>query len=62
MLTGFHGAHVFIGVILLVILWGVGRRQEGLSLDGGMNLEFIALYWHFVDIVWVVLFTVVYLI
>ena len=61
-LTGFHGAHVFIGVILLIILWGVGQRQNGLSLDGGMNLEFIALYWHFVDIVWIVLFTVVYLI
>ena len=61
-LTGFHGAHVFIGVVLLLILWGIGVRQEGLSLEGGMNLEFIALYWHFVDIVWIVLFTVVYLI
>ena len=61
-LTGFHGAHVFIGVVLLIILWGVGVRQKGLSLNEGMNLEFIALYWHFVDIVWIVLFTVVYLI
>jgi heme/copper-type cytochrome/quinol oxidase subunit 3 len=54
--------HVFIGVVLLLALWGVGQRQKGLSLNEGMNLEFIALYWHFVDIVWIVLFTVVYLI
>ena len=61
-LTGFHGLHVFIGVVLLIALWSIGQRQNGLSLDGGMNLEFVALYWHFVDIVWIVLFTVVYLI
>lgn len=61
-LTGFHGLHVFIGVVLLLALWGIGQRQKGLSLNEGMNLEFIALYWHFVDIVWIVLFTVVYLI
>ena len=61
-LTGFHGLHVFIGVVLLLALWGIGQRQKGLTLEGGMNLEFVALYWHFVDIVWIVLFTVVYLI
>ena len=53
---------VFIGVVLLLALWGIGQRQKWLTLEGGMNLEFIALYWHFVDIVWIVLFTVVYLI
>jgi cytochrome c oxidase subunit 3/cytochrome o ubiquinol oxidase subunit 3 len=61
-LTGFHGLHVFVGVVLLLALWGIGQRQKGLTLEGGMNLEFVALYWHFVDIVWIVLFTVVYLI
>ena len=61
-LTGFHGLHVFIGVVFLIGLWIIGQRQKGLSLDSGFNLEFIALYWHFVDIVWIVLFTVVYLI
>ena len=43
-LTGFHGLHVFIGVVLLIALWSIGQRQNGLSLDGGMNLEFVALY------------------
>ena len=52
----------FIGVVFLIGLWIIGQRQKGLSLDSGFNLEFIALYWHFVDIVWIVLFTVVYLI
>ena len=46
----------------ILALWGIGQRQKGLTLEGGMNLEFVALYWHFVDIVWIVLFTVVYLI
>jgi len=60
MLTGFHGAHVAIGVLLLsamVIL----SRQGRLFPDRGLNVELVGLYWHFVDIVWIVIFTVVYL-
>jgi heme/copper-type cytochrome/quinol oxidase subunit 3 len=60
MLTGFHGAHVAIGVMLLLamfILALTGRLYE----NRGMNVELVALYWHFVDIVWIVIFTVVYL-
>ena len=60
MLTGFHGLHVFIGVILLstmLILSFNGR----LFHDRGLNVELVGLYWHFVDIVWIVIFTVVYL-
>lgn len=60
-LTGFHGAHVAIGVIMLLSLWGMSRRKEGLSEKHGMNLELVGLYWHFVDIIWIVIFTVVYL-
>jgi heme/copper-type cytochrome/quinol oxidase subunit 3 len=60
-LTGFHGTHVAIGVIMLLSLWGISRRQGGLSEDHGMNLELVGLYWHFVDIIWIVIFTVVYL-
>jgi len=60
MLTGFHGAHVAIGVLLLgtmAILSLSGRLYE----DRGLNVELIGLYWHFVDIVWIVIFTIVYL-
>ena len=61
LLTGFHGTHVAIGVIMLLSLWGISRRQGGLSEKHGMNLELVGLYWHFVDIIWIVIFTVVYL-
>ena len=60
MLTGFHGMHVALGVILLAamaVLSLSGRLYE----DRGLNVELVGLYWHFVDIVWIVIFTVVYL-
>jgi cytochrome c oxidase subunit 3/cytochrome o ubiquinol oxidase subunit 3 len=60
-LTGFHGTHVAIGVIMLLSLWGISRRRGGLSDRQGLNLELVGLYWHFVDIIWIVIFTVVYL-
>ena len=59
-LTGFHGAHVAIGVLLLLataFMSYAGRLRS----DEGMNVELVGLYWHFVDIVWIVIFTVVYL-
>ena len=62
-LTGFHGAHVTIGVIWLLSLFGYSFRNGGnLVRDGGLNVDLAALYWHFVDVVWIVIFTVVYLI
>jgi heme/copper-type cytochrome/quinol oxidase subunit 3 len=61
-LTGFHGAHVAIGIIMLLSLWGISRFKGRLSERNGMNLELVGLYWHFVDIIWIVIFTVVYLI
>jgi heme/copper-type cytochrome/quinol oxidase subunit 3 len=61
-LTGFHGTHVAIGVIMLLSLWGISRSRGELSEHHGMNLELVGLYWHFVDIIWIVIFTVVYLI
>ncbi len=60
-LTGFHGAHVSVGILMLLCLVGMslsGRLQP----DGARKVELIGLYWHFVDIVWIVIFTVVYLI
>ena len=62
LLTGFHGTHVLIGIIMLLALFGISRRQGGLSEATGLNAELVGLYWHFVDIIWIVIFTVVYLI
>lgn len=61
LLTGFHGTHVALGVIMLLCLWGISRRQGHLSEKQGLNLELVGLYWHFVDIIWIVIFPVVYL-
>lgn len=60
-LTGFHGAHVTIGVIWLISLVIVSLRG-GVRQDQSLNVEIAGLYWHFVDIVWIVIFTLVYLI
>ncbi len=62
MLTGFHGTHVALGIVMLLSLFGIARREGGLSEKHGMNLELVGLYWHFVDIIWIVIFTLVYLI
>lgn len=59
--TGFHGAHVFIGVVWLLIV--IAKAFAGLySRDNWVGIEAFALYWHFVDLVWILLFTIVYLI
>jgi len=59
-LTGFHGTHVTIGLIWLLTIWILGLRGK-LPPDKSLNLEIAALYWHFVDVVWIVIFPVVYL-
>jgi heme/copper-type cytochrome/quinol oxidase subunit 3 len=61
LLTGFHGTHVALGVIMLLSLVGLSKRLGGLSEARHLNLELVGLYWHFVDIIWIVIFTVVYL-
>lgn len=60
-LTGFHGGHVAVGVLLLLTLL-VRSFQGKLGPEKAMNVEITGLYWHFVDVVWIVIFTVVYLI
>jgi len=60
-LTGFHGAHVSAGVIWLVSLWVLALRNRLTPADS-MLVETAGLYWHFVDIVWIAIFTLVYLI
>ena len=59
-LTGFHGSHVTVGVIWLSTL--LYRAVKGkIPPAKALNLEIAALYWHFVDVVWIVIFPVVYL-
>ena len=62
-LTGFHGAHVTVGILMLLALVGMswaGRLDP--ASEGARKVELIGLYWHFVDIVWIVIFTVIYLV
>ena len=59
--TGLHGAHVFFGV-LLVIFTTLRAYQGGFTRENHAGIELVGLYWHFVDLVWIVLFTLVYLI
>ncbi|MEE2899887.1 MAG: cytochrome c oxidase subunit 3 [Gemmatimonadota bacterium] len=60
-MTGFHGTHVSIGVLCLCFtLW---RARKGAYTAGSLGgVEIMGLYWHFVDLVWILLFTIVYLI
>jgi len=60
-LTGFHGTHVGVGVLMLLSLVAMSFTGRITSRDT-MAVELVGLYWHFVDIVWIVIFTVVYLI
>jgi len=60
-LTGFHGVHVTVGIIMLLSLVGmIGKNR--VPGDRAEVVELVGLYWHFVDIVWIVIFTLVYLI
>jgi cytochrome c oxidase subunit I len=59
-LVGFHGAHVTIGVIWLIVLW-IAAMSGKLGKSRVLSVELAGLYWHFVDVVWVVIFTLVYL-
>ena len=60
-LTGFHGAHVTFGVLWLLSLVGFSLRGE-LPTERSLDVEIAGLYWHFVDVVWIVIFTIVYLV
>jgi heme/copper-type cytochrome/quinol oxidase subunit 3 len=61
MLTGFHGAHVTVGILMLLLLAGMSLAGR-IRREDARKVEMVGLYWHFVDIVWIVVFTVVYLI
>jgi cytochrome c oxidase subunit 3 len=60
-MTGFHGAHVSIGVLCLIFVL-IRAMMGKYTMADHRGVELIGLYWHFVDLVWIILFTIVYLI
>jgi len=60
-LTGFHGAHVTVGIIYLITLAVMSLRGR-IGPERTLNVEIAGLYWHFVDVIWIVIFPLVYLI
>jgi heme/copper-type cytochrome/quinol oxidase subunit 3 len=60
-LTGFHGVHVSVGIVMLMSLY-VRSLRGHLHQSHAETVEIVGLYWHFVDVVWILIFTIVYLI
>ncbi len=61
-LTGFHGLHVTLGAIMILIVWWQARSPDGrVTSQNTFPLEAAELYWHFVDGIWVILFIILYL-
>lgn len=61
LMTGFHGLHVFIGLVLILgVLWR-SRRPGHYSSTKHVGIEMAEIYWHFVDIIWIILFTLLYI-
>ena len=58
--TGLHGAHVIIGLVILV--WLIARAWRGAYFEDDRPVEYFGLYWHFVDIVWLFLFPLFYIV
>ncbi|MFN2292105.1 MAG: heme-copper oxidase subunit III [Anaerolineae bacterium] len=60
-MTGLHALHVLSGVIIILLVWNRGR-QGGYSAERHWGVEACAIYWHFVDVIWVVFYPALYLI
>ena len=60
MLTGFHGFHVTVGAIMLTVMLGRALRGPLQRPTTTSRFEAVAWYWHFVDVVWLLLFVLVY--
>ena len=60
-LTGFHGVHVTLGIVMLVSAFALSARGR-IPASKAESIEILGLYWHFVDVVWILIFTIVYLI
>jgi cytochrome c oxidase subunit 3 len=59
-LTGLHGAHVFVGLTLLAIM-NIRALRGHFTPDAHMGVECAGIYWHFVDIMWIIVFLTVYI-
>jgi cytochrome c oxidase subunit III len=60
-LTGFHGLHVTVGVLLILsVLWR-SRKQDHYNNEKHFGIEAAEIYWHFVDVIWIILFGLLYL-
>jgi cytochrome c oxidase subunit 3 len=61
LMTGFHGLHVLIGLLLILgVLWR-SRRAGHYSNHKHVGIEMAEIYWHFVDIIWIILFSLLYI-
>jgi cytochrome c oxidase subunit 3 len=60
-ITGFHGLHVTLGGLMILIVWWQSREGGRISVDNQFPLEAAELYWHFVDGIWVILYGLLYL-
>jgi cytochrome c oxidase subunit III len=61
LMTGFHGLHVFVGLLLILgVLWR-SRRAGHYSNTKHTGIEMAEIYWHFVDIIWIILFSLLYI-
>jgi cytochrome c oxidase subunit 3/cytochrome o ubiquinol oxidase subunit 3 len=60
-LTGFHGVHVTVGIIMLLSTLAFAARGK-ITQERSETVEIVGLYWHFVDIVWILIFTIIYLV
>ncbi|MDP4609693.1 MAG: heme-copper oxidase subunit III [Opitutales bacterium] len=62
LMTGTHGVHVAIGIFWLICMYFYSYTGKMDAHESAVDVEVAGLYWHFVDIVWIIIFTVVYLI
>jgi cytochrome c oxidase subunit 3 len=60
-MTGLHALHVLSGVVLILIVWNRGRKGD-FSAERHWGVEATAVYWHYVDLVWVFFYPALYLI
>jgi cytochrome c oxidase subunit III len=61
LMTGFHGLHVLIGVVMIMGVWWRSRTADHYSDVKHTGVEMAEIYWHFVDVIWIMLFTLIYI-